>query len=459
MRDAIDVPAASSDTAPIGDAVVPARRPRLVAVIGRLASVNFLVVALTLVTAPLQARALGAAGRGELAAIMVPLGLAPMLLSLGLGTYCIREAARGRPLAPLVGTVGAMLLVLGVLGALAGPLVADLFSEGREVVETWIVIGFLALPLAMLNWLLTDLATGRERWGTVIAVRLIPPVAMVVGVVGLVAVDELTVATAAAVTIAAGALPVFVLLPELFRIGRPRFSAAIARAAVPFGLKAWFGGLGSMANVRLDQLLMIRLVEPRELGLYVVAASVSGVLVSPMVSALASGTMPRFATGDAALITRVVRTTMLGVTVTGIGVGLVAPLLVPLAFGGDFADAVPLVWLLLIAGVPLSGVTVLSSALTSKGRPGFSAWTEMVSLSVTVPGLVLLLPILGAVGAALVSLAAYTASLTLLMLGARRHLGASWKDLLVPRRDDLAALKGLAAARLQGLREHRASRR
>lgn len=458
MPDALDAQTAATDAPPAAGVGVPPRR-RLGAVIGRLAGVNFVIVGLSFLTAPLQARALGPAGRGDLAAIMVPLGLAPALISFGLGTYSVREAARGRPLGPLVGTIGAMLVGLGLLAALAGPAVADVFSEGREVVATWIVIGFLVLPLGMLNWLLTDLATGRERWEVVMTVRMIPPVATLLGVVALVALDELTVATAAATAIIAGVLPAAVLLPELRGIGRPRFSPAVARAAIPFGFKAWLGGLGSMANVRLDQLLMIRLVEARELGLYVVAFSVAGVLVNPMVSALASGTMPRFATGDPALIARVLRTTMLGVAVTSVGVAVIAPALVPLAFGDDFSGAVPVVWVLLAAGIPLSGVTVLSTALTSKGRPGFSAASELLSLGLTIPGLLILLPILGALGAALVSLVAYAAGLTFLMFGARRHLGASWKDLLMPRYQDFDALRALVRARVQRLRERRSGQR
>ncbi len=455
MPEAI-VPVPQTEALQVGDPVVPAKR-RLGSVIGRLTGTNFLIVALTFITAPLQARALGPAGRGDLAAIMVPLGLAPALLSLGLGTYSVRQAARGAALAPLVGTIGGMLVGLGVLGALAGTLVAGAFDEGREVVHTWIVIGFLVLPLGMLNWFLTDLASGRERWGTVITVRLIPPIATLIGVGGLVVAGELTVATSAAVAIVAGALPAFVLLPELARIDRPQFSARIAREAIPFGFKAWLGGLGSMANVRLDQLLMITLVSPHQLGLYVVAASVAGVLVNPMVSALAAGTMPRFAAGDAALITRVLRTTMAGVAVTSIGVAVAIPILVPLVFGSDFSYAVQLGWVLLLAGVPLSGVTVLSTAMTAKGHPGFSACSEILSLCITVPGLLLLLPVLDAMGAAIVSLVAYTASLTFLMIGARRHLRASWKDLLVFHRADFEGIKGLVASQLGKLR-HRGAR-
>ena len=459
MPDAFDVQTAATEPPGSPGTGVPAQRRRLSAIVGRLARVNFLIVGLTFFTAPLQARALGPAGRGDLAAILVPLGLAPAIISLGLGSYAAREAARGRPLAPLVGTVGAMLLTLGAIAALASPFVADLFSDGRATVETWIIIGFFTLPLGMLNWLLSDLAIGRERWATVIAVRLIPPVVTLFAVLTLVLVDRLTVATAAASMIVAGAAPALVLLPELRGIGRPRFRRVVAGDALRFGFKAWLGGLGNVANVRLDQLLMIRLVEPKELGLYVIAASVAGVLVNPMVNSLAAGTFPRFATGDATLIARVLRTTMLGVAVMSVSVGVVAPLLVPLAFGGDFSGAVSIVWVLLAAGVPLSGVTVLSTALTSTGRPGFSALSELVGLSLTIPGLLLLLPVLGALGAALVSLVAYAAGLTLLMIGTRRHLGASWKDLLVPRRQDLDGLRGLMLAPVERLRERRSGRR
>jgi O-antigen/teichoic acid export membrane protein len=455
IEEAIEVPVAQTDAAPVGETVVPRRKHRLAGVVGRLVGVNFTIVALTFLTAPLQARALGPSGRGGLAAIMVPLGLAPSIISFGLSTYSLREAARGRPLRPLVGTIGLMLVLLGGVAALASPLIADLFSNGRDDVETWIVIGFAVLPLGMLNWLLTDLATGQERWRTVMTVRLIPPVATLVGVLGLVATDKLTVATAAATAITAGLLPAVVLLPTLWRIGRPQFSGAVARAAIPFGFKAWLGGLGNLANVRLDQLLMINLVSARQLGLYVVAVSVSGVLVNPLVSALASGTMPRFATGDTELITRVLRTTMVGVAITSIGVAIAAPILVPLAFSDAFWDAVPMAWILLCAGVPLSGITVLSTAMTSKGRPGYSALSETVSLAITVPGLLLLLPRLDALGAALVSLPAYSASLTLLMIGARRHLGASWKDMLVIRHDDVARVKGIFLDKTSRLRRRK----
>lgn len=59
---------------------------------------------------PLLARALVPEGRGDLAAILLPITLAPVLFGLGLGTFVTRETARGRPLSVLLGSVGPLII-------------------------------------------------------------------------------------------------------------------------------------------------------------------------------------------------------------------------------------------------------------------------------------------------------------------------------------------------------------
>jgi len=59
--------------------------------------------------------------------------------------------------------------------------------------------------------------------------------------------------------------------------------------------------------------------------------------------------------------------------------------------------------ILLAAGVPLAAGSVLGSALSADGNPGATMRAELVALAVTLPGLVLLLPDFGGVGAAVVS--------------------------------------------------------
>src|SRR5436190_6008431 len=118
-------------------------------------------------------------------------------------------------------------------------------------------------------------------------------------------------------------------------------------------------------------------------------------------------------------------------------------LLVPV-FGPDFADARPIVFVLLIGWIAQSGVSTLGQSLAAAGRPGAPSVGEIVSLAITVPGLILLLPAMGAMGAAIVSLVAYVVTLSVLVTLATRHFGHRPTAYLVPRLGDVAMLRDLA---------------
>jgi O-antigen/teichoic acid export membrane protein len=114
--------------------------------------------------------------------------------------------------------------------------------------------------------------------------------------------------------------------------------------------------------------------------------------------------------------------------------------LLPLLFGPDFSDAVTMTRILLASTVASAGTAVLAAGLTAAGFPGSAARGELLSLVITVPGLMLLLAPLGGDGAALVSLAAYAATFAYLVRRAVRRLGGTRRDFLLLRRDDLALL-------------------
>jgi O-antigen/teichoic acid export membrane protein len=427
----------------------------IVGITSKLTAVSFAGTAIALITSPLPARALGPAGRGDLAAITVPLGLAPTILTLGLGVYVMRQSARKRSLAVVVGSIGPILLALGVLAACAAPLVATGFSGGRPVVYTWVLIGFLIMPLSTCGWLLTDIAAGRGLWNRLIVSGSIVPLGTLIAFVVLFVLGSLTVASAAAVTLVFGTLSMIPLLPLARQIGRPRFDRRVLREGLIFGPKAWLGGLGSLVNVRLDQLLMIRLVAPRELGLYAVAVTASTFIVNPVLSAISAGVIPRSATEDFSWLGRVLRTTILGVVAVGGLLALTIPVALPLVFGGAFAGAVPMVWVLLVGTIPLAGVNVLSTVLTLSGRPGFSAISELVAVGVTVPGLIIVLPIWGGIGAAVVSGVAYSLNFAILLICVKRSVQVSWRDLLIFRHEDIELLvERLAAIIPARLRRH-----
>ena len=152
------------------------RRWSLMRVVGGFSLINVVLMLGGLVSGPLLARALGPSGRGDFAAITVPLTIAPLLLGLGLGAYLARAAARGARLGAAVGTTGALVLGIGlIVAALSNPL-ADLFAGGRETVHHYLVIGFVLMPFSLLAYLLWSVNQGLERWRPIALNSLIPPV-------------------------------------------------------------------------------------------------------------------------------------------------------------------------------------------------------------------------------------------------------------------------------------------
>jgi O-antigen/teichoic acid export membrane protein len=426
------------------------RRPRLAGVVASLTAAKVLGAASGFISGPLLARALGASGRGELAAIVVPLTLAPAVLGLGISSYAYRELPRGRAVKDVLGSLGLPLVIIGLLAAACAVPIADALAGGRAVVRTFLIVGLLSMPLLLLAQLLYSSLAGLERWRPLIAATLIPFAVPFVAVVVLYVVGRLTVANAAAATIAGSLLAMCPAL-SLLTAGRPRFRLPLARKGLDFGLKSWLGGLAQLANARLDQLLMITVVSSRELGLYAVATTLSGAS-SLATGALAPPLMTRVASGETRLMADAVRVALAGTLVLNVALALITPVLLTVLFGPEFSHAVPTAIVLLAANVPLSAGAVLSSALQADGAPVIPSVGEGIALIITVVGLIALLKPLGGLGAALVSLAAYSASFIYQLVMARRRVRVPIHRFVVPRRADLrwaAALVKLAISRFR----------
>lgn len=404
------------------------------------------------ITGPLLARALGATGRGHLAAIIVPITMLGWLAGLGLGSWVTVETSRERDLGAVLGTTGVLSIGLGFGAAIAAIPVAIALADGNRTVLIFMMVSIVLLPLSLFVQLLSSAAIGGSRWKMQARHRTVPAILTLVLTSGLFVADQLTLATAATVFLIGGLLSVVPLLP-LVREARPlRFERPLAREALGFGSRAWASSLGALTNARLDQLLMIPLLPARQLGLYAVAVTYS-TLPTVLSSALMTVIAPRVASGDDALVGRSLRVTVGLMLASGLCLSLLAPILLPLGFGGEFDAAVQMAWILVLAGVPLAATVVLTAAMTFMGRPGTPAFAQVMSGAVTVVGLLVLLPKMQAVGAALVSLIAYSISCVYMVVATARQLESGVAQLLRPRRTDMAWLGVMVrSARVRWLR-------
>jgi antigen flippase len=232
-------------------------------------------------------------------------------------------------------------------------------------------------------------------------------------------------------------------------------SMQLARRILHYGVRVQFGAWSSVANVRLDQLLLAVFAPTASLGVYVVAVSYAGVLQT-VPSSAALVMLPdivrasRLGGADASVeqwYRRVLWTTLVCASV----IALSSVWAVPALFGGAFASAVPLMVLLVPAVVILGMNQILSTAFRGIGRPEVGSASEIIGLAVTVPALAILLPRYGIYGAAAASLLAYGATHAYLVRKAAGAFGVGLKSLCVLRREDLVALRELSGQGRQWL--------
>jgi O-antigen/teichoic acid export membrane protein len=442
---------ASEDVTRAGTAPRPARFRRAV---GQITIVNVAVLLGGFVTGPIQARALGPSGRGELAAIIVPVTLAPFIFGLGLDSYVARVTARRGAVGRAMGSSLLLAAGAGLACSLLAYPISRLIGHGRSTVELFILIGLLLMPVSAVTQTSLGLVWGAQDWRRWIPIRLAPMLISLVALVVLALLDELTVTSAAIAFLASGYLGSVPVIGAV-RASRPwSVNREELRAALRYGSRSSGANLIRTANVRLDQVLLAGLVPARELGYYAVAVTLS-TYGSTVTGALESVLFPRVAAGERFLAARALRTTTALMLIINVVLAVAAPLIVRILFGSAFDPLVPMFRLLLVANLFLAAAGILNAALTGDGDPGSSLRAEALALGVTLPVLIVLAPSTGGVGAAAISIGTYGIAFGVLLTRSTRRFQLRWQSFLIPTAADLDAARAALRRRLRrpGLNE------
>lgn len=410
---------------------------RFAGVVARLTGVNLLIVALAFVTSPILARALGPSGRGDVAAIFAVVTIAPWVSELGMTAFLSREHARRSQLLGVLLGSSMPITIAGslIMVALAVPL-AHVLGRGRKEVVDFIEIGLFLTPVTVFVGTLGGILVADQRWGVIICTRILYSIGSVATIVTLSLLHAITVMAVAITYIVAGmvsSLPYLVAL----RGSRPwRFDRRVARHGLVFGIRSWLSTLANTGNNQLDQVLMAGLVDSRQLGLYALAVTLSSGYNS-LINATMSALFPRVAAGDSQLAARASRVILTFIIVSGASMAAASPVFVPFLFGRAFDGLIPMLFILLGASVFWVPGQVLGSALIAGGNPSATAHGQIAGLVITVPALLIVLPLAGGVGAACVSFAAYGVTFAIICRASVRTFQLSYRTLLMINRSDL----------------------
>lgn len=392
------------------------------------------VTAINFLTGILLARLLGPEARGEYAFLILLPELASSVGGLGLHeaiTY--HTALRGHGPEKVLGTAVAMGLGLGILYAalLALAFFAQLLPvSNHRLPELLIALG--AIPLVRTLVYLQAFLRGREDFSGYNGILLLRATAYALAIA--VTLIPLDAGLRGALVGFLGSI-VAAMAYALLRIRKhlqtaPAFDWCFLKHGLAFGIRVWPGSVTSVLSRRVDFIILFYLAGPQALGQYAVATQMAEApLAFP--AAVATVLMPRLTlsrSGALGLVRRWLHIQFLFFLVVAAGFVILGPIFVPKVFGEEFLPAYGVALALLPGLLALSWSTVLSSFFAGVGRPLVNTGAALVGLCLALPTYVALIPLLGAMGAAVASSASYAVQVSFQWL----RLGRS-KSLAVPK--------------------------
>jgi O-antigen/teichoic acid export membrane protein len=408
---------------------------------------NALILSINMLTGIITARALGPVGRGEQAAMTMWPQLLAMTVTLGWPHALIYHLKRSPADSSKLFSAALLLATgLGLLSAVAGigllpfwlrqyPMPVIRFAQGV----------MLAAPLGQLTLLTTAVLQAREQFVALNRMRYLTPLASLVVLSALAATRRLTPFTSVLAILLPGVPILGWMLALLCRLYRPRWHGLrnAYRQLLHYGMRAYGNDLLGTLGDQVDQVIVVGLLAPAQMGMYVVALSLSRILQLSH-SAITWVLFPKAiglpADEVIALTGRAARASI-GLSLLGATVlSLAAPVGLGVLYGPRFLDALPVFRILLFV-IVLDGTTaVLAQSFMALGRPEIVTTMEGIGLGLSTALLLLLAPRCGLVGAGVALLAAAVVRFGL-TLSAYPFILKSSLPRLFPCRADLESLQ------------------
>jgi O-antigen/teichoic acid export membrane protein len=367
---------------------------------------NVLIQAINAGTGILTARVLLAQGRGELAAIILWPQFLAYMLTLGTPVSLVYQIKRHPDeRGALIGAALVLGLIMGLIAMLIGTLGIPFWLHQYSPQDIRQAQFLMALaPVSLVGILLVVTAQANESFAVYNLVRYLPPMLTLV-VLGVLAVAHRLDVAAAAWTYMLAGLPVFGWnLWWVRRHFRPSLHGwrDATRKLLSYGLRAWGSDLLGTISGQLDRLLVVGLLVPSDMGLYVVAQSLAG-LLALLPNAIVPVLLPRAAGRPVLAALESVRQaavlTLGAMLAAAVPLFFFGGLLLRVVYGAEFGAATAVFQLFLLQGVLAGVASVLTQALLATGRPGTVSLLQALALVTAAPLLVVLIPWLGLVGA------------------------------------------------------------
>lgn len=381
--------------------------------LARSSLLRFTALGAALLTSVVASRVLGPDGRGYYQLVLTLAALAASIGGLSVEhaiSQRFHQSPASRTTAQTVGLYGALahgsLLGFATFGALLllGDAVAPGIS-GLGLIACAVLVPFTLSRTWSQRLLFLD--------GRPLVAGLVSLVGTTLGLGGMIvlaAIDSLTPLTAVTVSIGAAVvefgLCLLVIRPKLESPERSKVAELLKG-----GLRFHTGQIALFLLIRADVVILASLAGLADVGIYAVAVSITTPLSVLATTLTSTFLRSQFRSSDSGSIQATITLVRLNVTVLApllVILGLSSYWLVPLVWGDPFGDAVTALWILLPGVFAASLQRPLGNHFVRLGWHRMLNLRATVALATNILVCVLLIPQLGASGAAVASTVAYS---------------------------------------------------
>jgi O-antigen/teichoic acid export membrane protein len=426
----------------------PAPRQRGAHAVIQVIGSRILIQAINAGTGIITARALMPSGRGQLAAMILWSQFLAYISSLGVPSSMI-HAYRCYPAKrrAIVASGLFMSLCTGTLVTIIAAIFLPHWMHRYPAPIIRYAQWFLIItPICSLSFAGRGVLEAAGSFTSSNLMQILTPVATIIPLIVLALFHSLTPFSAALCYIIS-ALPTFYYLLLQLRpyVHGLKPDLGISKLLLSFGIRSYGIDLLGSLSVQLDQILVVNMLTPAEMGSYVVILSLSRTLtvfqnsvvtvLFPKASGLPSEAVLKLSEKSA-------RISLLVTSFFAVWVYIFGPILLRILYGKAYVGAFNAFRIILVE-VTLSGcVFVLAQAFMAVGRPGVVTILQATGLSLSIPLMLVLIPRWHIEGAATALLASTIARFIFVILGFRFFLKAPLPDLR-PRLSDFEELRSI----------------
>jgi O-antigen/teichoic acid export membrane protein len=356
----------------------------------------------------MTARMLGADGRGIYTAVSTWPQLFATLAVAGLNSavvYHLRKSPERR-----AGITGAALvlclasaLICAAVGVLLLPFLMARYTPGIVLFSQICLVSVMVNSLQMI---IKQTFAGLGEFVRCNLANLLPQALYLAALLAVVILVPATARNAVLALLGSGAIALLAALPGFMRLARPALKAAMRELPqlASYSGRAWLMDVVFTAATYMDRLVLIPMLSPEQLGFYGVAFSFSRVILLSQPAILS--VMLSHMSGRAAPERRRMHDHALRFLVAALLVGcgllwVIGEPLLTFTYGSEFATATTLFRLLVVEASLAVMSQVTAQLFLSDDRPGVVSIIQVVVLCVSITLLLVLVPLYGAVGAAL----------------------------------------------------------